>query len=67
MSIPVEHEDTAALKAWGLGLEKLAESCCFCRTPTRTWFAKHTPVCAPCAELRDESEIPTAREDSLAA
>lgn len=58
MAIPVEHEDTAALKAWGLGLEKMAECCCFCRQSTRTWFAKHTPVCEPCSQSHEVSDIP---------
>ena len=58
MSIEVEQEDIEELKKWGIGLWKVAESCHFCRQPTRTWHrASNTPVCSSCAAVHDRSDI----------
>ena len=59
MSIPVEQEDTAALKAWGMGLDRMSERCVLCGTPTRTWHrASNQPVCGGCAESKNVSDLP---------
>ena len=59
MSISVQHEDTAALASWGLGLDRVMERCVFCSTGTRYWHrASNTPVCQGCAETHTECELP---------
>lgn len=59
MAIAVEQEDVEALKAWGLGLEKVIERCVFCGTGTRYWhLLSNTPVCECCVGARDVEDIP---------
>lgn len=59
MSIPVERENAEELKRWGLGLEKLLESCVFCRAGTPFWHrATKQPVCQYCASTHDIAELP---------
>lgn len=60
MAIEVEHEDTEALKAWGLGLESSMESCVFCAVATRYWYQASTPVCQCCAAVKDEDDVVAA-------
>jgi hypothetical protein len=60
MALAVENEDIEALKAWGLGLEKVMERCFFCRSETRLLHRpsnKH--VCDGCAEIHNEQELPS--------
>jgi hypothetical protein len=58
MAIEVEAEDVEALKAWGIGLEKVAELCVLCRKPSRTWHrASNQPVCQACASTRSPSDL----------
>lgn len=59
MPIPIEQEDLASLKAWGLGLEKLSERCVLCSAPTQTWHRPtNQPVCSGCAHVRDVTDLP---------
>ena len=59
MSIDIKHEDIEQLKQWGLGLEKVIESCVFCGDKTRYWATTvNKPVCTHCAKERDVNEIP---------
>lgn len=40
-----------------------AESCAFCKAPTRYWFSpKDVAVCQSCAEKHEACEVPTKRE-----
>lgn len=58
MSIEVQHEDTEALAAWGLGLEQSQERCFFCKVPTRYWYMqKNEPCCQSCAALKDATDF----------
>jgi hypothetical protein len=39
------------------------EHCCFCASRTRFWHTpKDVPVCQPCAEIREASEVPSKQE-----
>jgi hypothetical protein len=39
------------------------EHCCFCGSATRMWYApRDVAVCTSCAQMRDESEVPTKDE-----
>lgn len=39
------------------------EHCCFCRKKTDTWHAGNDVACCrECAEIHDESEVPTKKE-----
>lgn len=59
MAIAVEHEDSAALADWGLGLDSMMEHCAFCGIGTRHWnLPSNNPVCQGCAETHNESELP---------
>lgn len=48
MVILVVHEDTEALKEWGMGLETLLEHCNFCNAPTPYWHKRtNSPPSSP--------------------
>lgn len=58
MSIEVVHEDINELKKWGLGLEKIIESCIFCKGKTRYWSKEvNKPICKACANDHSLHEI----------
>lgn len=68
MALVVEHEDVEALKAWGMGLDLVMESCIFCFTPTRYWhLPTNSVVCPCCAVYKDESDVIAAKEARKAA
>lgn len=62
MAIPVEHEDTEALKQWGLGLSRTQEHCVFCNKESRYWYIDaNACVCQDCAPKHEISEIKDAK------
>lgn len=69
MAIPVEEEDKQALKAWGLGLERIRERCRFCQAETSLWHrATNQPVCEACAATHNEVDlVPVARHSAEVA
>lgn len=62
MPITVVMEDSAELRAWGLGLEHARESCVFCAQPTRHWSLPcNLPVCQGCAQERTADDLAIAQ------
>lgn len=63
MAIPIEHEDTEALKQWGFGLHRTQEHCEFCNTASRYWYREENAcVCQDCASKHDVSEVKDAKK-----
>lgn len=55
MAIEV-HEEPRDIPVRLIGLEE----CCFCHTPTNTWYLpKDVACCASCAETKSHEDVPS--------